>query len=132
MSYLSPWIIALVGVAGGVGAVLRLFAAQWNGKLPWGILAANVLASGVVGFTANFFAVEAAADADLMVWASIGAVVVVGFAGGLSTFSSYAAQTVEFFRRGRIAQGLINTALNLLITPLAVWLGALAALALLK
>jgi CrcB protein len=67
-----------------------------------------------------------------MLWASIGAVVVVGFAGGLSTFSSYAAQTVEFFRRGRIAQGLINTVLNLLITPLAVWFGAMAALALLK
>ena len=132
MSYLSPWIIALVGVAGGIGAVLRLYFGQWTGKLPWGILLANTVASAVVGFTARYFDVSAAADTDLMLWASIGAVIVIGFAGGLSTFSTFAAQTVEFFTRGRIAQGLINTALNLLITPLAVWLGALAALALLK
>ncbi len=132
MSYLSPWIILLVGVAGGVGAVLRLYASRWNGKLPWGIFSVNVAASFVVGFAANAFAGNQEAEADLVLWASIGALVVVGFAGGLSTFSSYAAQTVEFLRKRQIARAVINTALNLLITPLAVWCGALLAPALLK
>lgn len=132
MSFLSPWTIALVGIAGGLGAVLRLYAANWNGRLPWGILTVNTVASFLVGFTANYFAADATAESDIVLWASIGAVVVVGFAGGLSTFSSFAAQTVEFFRNGQVARGIINTSLNLLITPLAVWLGAILASSLLK
>jgi CrcB protein len=100
-----------VGAAGGLGAVLRLYLAQWQGKLPWGILAGNVLASLWVGVMASS-----------QNWV-LAIILITGFAGGLSTFSSFAAQTVDFMRRGRIVQGLLNILANLLLSSTAVLLG---------
>ncbi|BDS49884.1 fluoride efflux transporter FluC [Rhodoluna lacicola] len=109
-----------VAVAGGLGAVLRLYLAQWQGKLPWGILAGNLLASVLVGlFSAS------------QIW-FLAIILITGLAGGLSTFSSFAAQTVEFMRRGRIAQGLLNILANLLLSSTAVLLGQALATGLLK
>lgn len=113
-------IVLAVAVAGGLGSVLRLFVAKWQGKLPWGILAGNVAASLVVGLMS---------PGQNWVFAMI---LITGFAGGLSTFSSFAAQTVDFFRRGRIAQGLLNVLANLALSSTAVLLGQALALALLK
>jgi CrcB protein len=114
------FLILGVGLAGGVGAVLRLYLAKWQGKLPWGILAGNVLASllvGLLGASQNWF---------------LAIILITGLAGGLSTFSSFAAQTVEFVRRGRIAQGLFNVLVNLALSSTALYLGQGIALALLK
>ena len=113
-------LVIAVAIAGGLGSVLRLYLGQWQAKLPWGILAGNVVASLLVGVMAssqNFF------------WAII---LITGLAGGLSTFSSFAAQTVEFMRRGRIAQGLLNILANLLLSSTAVLLGQALGAALLK
>ncbi|MEN9752853.1 MAG: hypothetical protein RL670_544, partial [Actinomycetota bacterium] len=35
---MTALIFVLLAVLGGLGSVLRLFLAQWVGKLPWGIL----------------------------------------------------------------------------------------------
>jgi fluoride ion exporter CrcB/FEX len=53
-------------------------------------------------------------------------------AGGLTTFSTFAAQTVEYLRRGRIAQGLLNVLANLALSSTAVLLGQAIATELLK
>jgi CrcB protein len=113
-------VMTAVAVAGGIGAVLRLYLAQWQGKLPWGILAGNVVASLWVGL------MSASQNWVLAI------ILITGFAGGLSTFSSFAAQTVEFLRRGRIAQGLLNVLANLVLSSTAVILGSAIATGLLK
>jgi len=113
-------LIFLVAIAGGTGAVLRLVLSKWQGKLPWGILLANVVGSLAVGFMSNS-----------QNW-FIGVILISGFAGGLSTFSSFAAQTVDFLRRGRIAQGLLNVLVNLALSSTAVLLGLALAPQLLK
>ena len=113
-------LVLAVGIAGGLGSVLRLLVGKWQGKLPWGILAGNVLASFVVGLIAN---------SQNFFWAII---LITGLAGGLSTFSSFAAQTVEFMRRGRIAQGLLNILANLALSSTAVLFGQALATGLLK
>ncbi|MEY4639924.1 MAG: hypothetical protein RLY13_922 [Actinomycetota bacterium] len=110
----------LVAIAGGIGAVLRLFLGQWMGKLPWGILVANVVASLWVGLMSS--------SSNIM----LATLLISGFAGGLSTFSSFAAQTVEFMRRGRIAQGLLNILANLVLSSTALLLGQALAAELLK
>ena len=109
--------IIAVAIAGGIGSVLRFFIGQWQGKLPWGILLGNVVASFLVGLiVGNVFSL----------------ILITGLAGGLSTFSSFAAQTVEFLRRGRIAQALLNVLANLLLSSTGVALGAWLSTALLK
>jgi CrcB protein len=110
--------ILLVTLAGGFGAVLRLFLARWQAKLPWGILLANSLASAVLGFLLN------TNDATLVVASA--------FAGGLSTFSSFAAQTAQFLSAGQRLRAFLNIALNFALPSTAVILGAILAAALLK
>lgn len=116
----GPLTLLLVAVAGGIGAVIRLFAGRLTGLLPWGILIANVSASFVVGF---------AQQAPVLV---IGIILISGLAGGLSTFSTWAAQTTDLIRSGRVTQALLNTVGTLVLSSTAVWLGQLAGAALLK
>lgn len=114
---------AAVMLAGGLGAAFRLVVGSWVGALPWGILAANTVASLIAGF-----AVAAASG----IGNELQTILAVGLAGGLSTFSSFAGQTVDFFRRGRIAQGLANIGLNMVSICTAVALGLWLAGILLK
>ena len=110
-----------VAALGGLGAVLRFFLARFSGALPWGILIANTLASLVAGmFLGNTGAPVAYGF------------LVVGFAGGLSTFSSWAAQTGSYWRAKQYRKATYNSALNLLLPAGGVVAGALIAFTLLK
>jgi CrcB protein len=111
-------ILFWVSLAGGIGAVLRLLASSWQGKLPWGILAVNSVASAILGWFIS-------ADTYTLY-------IVSAFAGGLSTFSSFAGQTSQFLTSGKRARGLANIALNLVVPSTAVLLGALLSGALLN
>ncbi|MEN9969965.1 MAG: hypothetical protein RLZZ229_173 [Actinomycetota bacterium] len=115
------WIAIPVMLAGGVGSVLRLLLSQWSSILPWGILAANTLAS----FAAALAMGAIGEYGEHAIWIS-------GLCGGLSTFSTFAGQTVDFFRRGRIAQGLTNIVLNFGFITTAAFVGLWVAATLLK
>lgn len=109
---MNSFVIALaVTFAGGLGAVLRFYVAQWNGKLPWGILAANTLASFILGIYL--------VNDNPQLW-----IVVSAFAGGLSTFSSFAAQTTHLVVAKQRVLWVANSALTLVLPLFAVWLGA--------
>lgn len=127
----NPLVILAVALAGGLGSVVRLFASKIEGKLPWGILLANFVASIVVGTVSGMSPADSSPTAVAILMAAI-AILSTGFAGGLSTFSSYAAQTVEFIRSGRLSLALANTLANLLLPPFGVLLGLFLATALLK
>lgn len=88
-----------VAVLGGVGSVLRQIASFWAGFLPWGILAVNSVASFVVGFAISSGENEIA--------------LVVGLAGGLSTFSTFAAQSFEYLKNQQRLRAIVNFVLNL-------------------
>lgn len=106
---------------GGLGAVLRLFLSRWNGWLPWGILTANTLGSLVAG-AAIWFGPHN----------TVTILATVGLAGGLSTFSSWAAQTSTFLANNQRARAIANTLLNLALPALAVVTGLLVTATLLK
>jgi fluoride exporter len=99
--------IALASVAflGGAGSALRHIAGFWSGYLPWGILVVNSVASFVAGVAVATGSFEIA--------------LVVGLAGGLSTFSTFAANTFEFIKAGHGVRALANTVLNLTIPALS-------------
>ena len=112
----------LIAFAGGLGAVIRHLLSSWIGKLPWGILLANSVASFIVGF-----ALRSTNLSGFLI-----AVVVTGFCGGLSTFSTFSAQTVEYFKAKQVWRGLANLALNFALPTLAALAGLYLAYALLK
>jgi CrcB protein len=103
----------LIAMAGGLGAVIRHLLSGWIGKLPWGILAANTLASFIVGLVLRSTDVSG----------FLIAVVVTGLCGGLSTFSTFSAQSVEYFKSKQIWRGVLNIALNFVLPTLAALAG---------
>jgi CrcB protein len=91
----------LVAIAGGFGAVVRFWLSYWHGKLPWGILLANAIGSFIAGLAVSG-SIESA-------W------IVVGLAGGLSTFSTFAAQTHDLVTKKQLGKASLNIVLNLLV-----------------
>ena len=116
---LSPlaWAIAIT-IAGGFGAVLRLLLSKWQGQLPLGILTANTIASFLLGLFLDLPHEQF--------------LVVSALAGGLSTFSSFAAQTSHFWFGGQRWRAVANFALNFALPYTAVIVGSLLAATLLK
>lgn len=94
-----------VMMAGAIGAVLRWLLSRAlpvaPGRLPGGILIVNVVGSATAGFVIGL-AERAAIDDALQL------VLVTGFCGGLTTFSTWSVETVELFDGGRWRSAIIN------------------------
>ena len=97
--------VAAVAVLGGVGSVLRHIAGFWSGALPWGILFVNSIASFVAGLAISSGEYEIE--------------LVVGLAGGLSTFSTFAAQSYEYLKNQQRLKAIANLVLNLALPALS-------------
>lgn len=102
MSFIETSLI--VAFLGGVGSLLRHLASSWQGRLPWGILAVNSVASFIAGLAISMDGLEIA--------------LVAGLAGGLSTFSTFIGQTSDLLEQGKTSRALLNILLNLGITAL--------------
>ena len=109
---LPPLVVVAVLVAGAVGAVLRYALSRAfpvrPGHLPGGILIVNVVGSGVAGVLIGL-AERAALDGDLRL------ILVTGFCGGLTTFSTWAVETIELFDGGRWRAAILNVVVTLVL-----------------
>lgn len=91
--------ILAIGIGGGVGALLR----WWLGlklnayfpAVPPGTLAANLIGGYVVGVAVAFFATYEGVAPE---WRLL---VITGFCGGLTTFSTFSAEVVALLQQGR-------------------------------
>jgi len=115
-----------VAVLGGLGSMVRLALSHWHRWLPWGILTGNTLASVVVGATYPLSQSGSASGVLIAVFLAT------GFAGGLSTFSSWSAQTVDFFAADNSRKAYFNFLLNLALPVLGVIVGMILGSLLLK
>ena len=103
-----------ISLAAMVGANLRFllsrFAARELGPVfPYGTLAINVVGSFIVGFFIIWTTGRALVDPR---WRLL---VVVGFCGSFTTFSSYAFETMAYFEQGQWALMLTNILTNNLL-----------------
>ena len=107
---LTPLVVVAVLVAGAVGALLRYALSRAlpvrPGHLPGGILLVNVVGSGVAGALIGL-AERAAIDGDLRL------VLVTGFCGGLTTFSTWSVETIELVDGGRWRAAILNVVVTL-------------------
>ena len=101
----------LIGLAGGLGSVLRVYITRWEGPVPFGVILTNTIAAGFVGYIYSGNLTEA----YLLIAA-------IGFAGGLSTFSGIAKAGFDFWHTGRLAQIFISLAANIVVPLLALML----------
>lgn len=89
--------IVLVAVGAALGATARYaLASVWRARFPWSILAANVIGSFVLGI----LLVRAQDDVYLFLG--------VGFCGALTTFSTFALDTLLLAREGRAPAAGVN------------------------
>ena len=123
--------LLLVAAGGSLGAVSRygigLAAARLLGKgFPWGTLAVNIAGCFVMGIVMEVLLdLEAQAkatplDAQIALWKQG---VAIGFLGGLTTFSSFGADTLRDFQAGQPLLALANIAANVILSLAAVWAG---------
>lgn len=112
---LNPVVLLGVLVAGGLGSVLRVMISKFSGYWPWGILIGNVSASFFAGWAVTYF------EADVT-WVAI---LVVGLAGGLSTFSSWASGAVQLVAKDRPLAATLYTVITVIVSSTAAWVGLL-------
>lgn len=103
--------IAAVSVGSSLGALLRWWlGARLNAHfppIPPGTLAANLIGGYVVGVAVAFFATYTAIAPE---WRLL---VITGFCGGLTTFSTFSAELVTLLQQGRASWALAAAAAHL-------------------
>jgi CrcB protein len=111
-----------IGIGAACGAWLRWGLGLWLNpalpELPLGTLAANLAGGYLVGLAVAFFIQHPGLSPE---WRLL---VITGFLGGLTTFSTFSAETVTLLLRGQYAwsAGIIATHLggSLLMTVLGI------------
>jgi fluoride exporter len=120
-----PWMnLAAVGVGAAFGAWARwglsLLLNPIFPSLPMGTLAANLIGGLVIG-------VVMGVAEPLAISATMRLLIVTGFLGGLTTFSSFSAEAVGTFMRGESGWAIVlvlsHLMGSLLLTGVGVWVG---------
>ncbi|HFV9242592.1 fluoride efflux transporter CrcB [Enterobacter bugandensis] len=117
-------LLLAVFIGGGTGSVARwLLSIRFNPlhqAIPLGTLAANLIGAFIIGMGLAWF--NRMTHIDPM-WKVL---ITTGFCGGLTTFSTFSAETVFLFQEGRIGWALVNIAINMIgsfaMTGIAFWL----------
>ncbi len=117
MNALIPLVwVALGGAAGSVARALVGMALR--ASFPWATLLINVTGSLLIGgLMARLGPAESASAASLR------SLLVVGFCGGFTTFSTFSWQTLEQMQKGQWGAAVANVLLSVSLCLLAVWLG---------
>lgn len=112
-----------VGAGAAVGAWLRWwFGVAWNPvfpTLPLGTLAANLLGGYLMGFAMATFAEHPGLPPEARL------LLATGFLGGLTTFSTFSAETVTLLLRAQYAWAaaiiMVHVAGSLAMTIFGIW-----------
>lgn len=116
-------ILLCIGFGGFCGAIARYLISGWAHRLyqagvfPVGTLAVNVVGCLVIGAVMSLFESRGGFDPALR------AVLVIGFLGAFTTFSSFGYETVELMRDGQMMLAGLNVVGNFILGIGAVFLG---------
>jgi CrcB protein len=103
--------VLAICVGASLGALARWGLGLWltpGGVLPWGTLAANLIGGYLIGVAIAAF--QAMPELD-PVWRLL---LITGFLGGLTTFSSFSAEVIGFVMAERYALALLTAGLHVL------------------
>lgn len=107
-------IIGLVFIGGGLGSLARFGVGKlalkfYNGDLPLGTLFANLLACIVLGWVLFSYR-DKLVTAEWMKY-----LILIGFCGGFSTFSTFSLETLKLIQDGLWLLATLNILISLLL-----------------
>ena len=115
------WAVLAVALGGAVGALTRwMLSYKLNAyfpAIPPGTLAANLIGGYIVGFAIAFFAARPDIAPE---WRLL---IITGFCGGLTTFSTFSAEVVVLMQQGELVRMGIAIVLHLVGSLAATLLG---------
>ena len=120
--------IVFVMCGGSLGAASRyalglLAVKAWGTDFPWGTLTVNLLGCFLIGL------IFALADRVRLLTPDVRLLCITGYLGALTTFSSFALETINAGRAGMTLQPVVNILVNnlggLAFTFIGMWLGSL-------
>lgn len=108
-----------IALGGGVGSVARAVVGYaLQGRFPWATLLVNAGGSLLIGWLmARLGSVEIETSARFQ------SLLVVGFCGGFTTFSTFSWQTLEQIIKGQWSAAIANVLLSVFVCLAAVWIG---------
>ena len=109
--------ILLVAIGGAIGSVCRYLLSGINvASWPWGTFAVNILGSLFIGLLVGLVSKG-------IVSPEIKLLLITGFCGGFTTFSTFANESFSMMKAGDALQMALYLAASVVIGILAVWLG---------
>jgi CrcB protein len=104
--------VLAVGFGAAFGACLRWGLTVWlnplHAMLPLGTLIANLGGGYFIGVCIGFFAAHPSLTPEWRLF------IITGFLGGLTTFSTFSAEAMEFLQKGDWVWAISHSALHLL------------------
>ena len=121
---MTPYGFLAVGIGGALGCWLRwVLGIAFNPLFPnmlMGTLAANLTGGYLIGVAIEYFTHHDSLPPELRLF------VIVGFLGGLTTFSSFSAEAVELLADKQLGWAFLMVASHLLGSLAMTWLGILS------
>ncbi|AJI46242.1 fluoride efflux transporter CrcB [Francisella tularensis subsp. novicida] len=118
-------LLLLVGIGGGFGAMARFALTQATAsiskQIPLGILLCNVIGSLIIGMMAAFLIETKLFNEDVSTY--VRSLLVTGFLGGFTTFSSFSLDILNLLQRGEIFIAIGYIMVSVLASLIAVILG---------
>jgi CrcB protein len=119
--------LLLVMAGGSLGAASRyaislLAANLWGTRFPWGTLTVNLAGCFLIGLLFGL------SDRVRLLTPEMRLLLITGFLGALTTFSTFSIETVSAGRAGLMVQPMVNILINnlggLALTVMGLWIGS--------
>lgn len=109
-----------VFIGGGLGSICRygisVFFAQYKTAFPYATLVANILSCIILGyFIGSALKTELPSSTKLLI--------MTGFCGGFSTFSTFSAETFKFFENGNYGTAFLYIGASVFLCLCCIFIG---------